>query len=88
MDEQERGMMTLFEAETHSFLLRLWRENRDDPKLPAEWRGSIDHIQSGQRYYFRDLAEIGRIVTTYLGEGINPADLAFMPINVGVKSEE
>ncbi len=36
-----------------SFLIRMWREV--DPAAPdaaAEWRGEIEHIQSGQRWRF------------------------------------
>lgn len=84
MDEQDQSIMALFEAEAHSFVLRIWRENRDDPEVAAEWRGWIDHVQSGQRAYFRDLAEIDQIIAARL-EQVDIDDLAdqvFMPVQM------
>jgi hypothetical protein len=80
MDQQDQGLMTFFEAEAHSFVLRIWRENRHKPDVPAEWRGWIDHVQSGNRTYFRDLDEIGRIVAGHIQEAADPADQVFMPL--------
>jgi hypothetical protein len=80
MDEPDQGMMTFFEAEAHSFVLRIWRENRPDPEVPAEWRGWVDHVQSGSRTYFRDIAEIGRIVSGHIQPPPDFSDQMFMPI--------
>jgi hypothetical protein len=80
MDQQDQGLMTFFEAEAHSFVLRIWRENRHDPEVPAEWRGWIDHVQSGNRTYFRELDEIGRIVTDHILQTTDPVERVFMPI--------
>lgn len=77
MAEQDRGLMTFFESEAHSFVLRIWLENRDNPDHAGEWRGWVDHVQSGRRYHFREFAEIGRIVNSI----IDPAEQAFMPIH-------
>jgi hypothetical protein len=68
MGEQEWDIMTRFDQEAHSFVIRLWRENREDNKVEAEWRGWIEHVQSGQRCYFRNITEINQIVATYLNE--------------------
>ena len=50
MNQQDQGIMTYFEAEAHSFVLRIWQENRDDPDDAVEWRGWIEHVQSAQRH--------------------------------------
>lgn len=34
-----------------SFLMRIWRE----PGTPPTWRGSIQHVQSGDKCYFQSL---------------------------------
>ena len=38
----------------HSFLIRLWFEDRDDEE-GAEWHIELESIQSGQKYRFPDL---------------------------------
>jgi hypothetical protein len=80
MDQSDRGVMTYFEAEAHSFVMRIWRENRDDPADPSEWRGWIEHVQSGQRHYFRKLNEIPAIVAGYVGAGSELDAQVFMPV--------
>lgn len=80
MDQQDQGIMTYFEAEAHSFVLRIWRENREDPDAPAEWRGWIEHVQSEQRHYFRELGEIPKIVSAYIGDMADLDNQVFMPI--------
>lgn len=66
MDQSNRDMMARFEREAHSFVIRIWRENRDILGEKAEWRGWIVHTQSGQRYYFREIGEIDEIVAGFL----------------------
>lgn len=80
MDQTDQGIMTYFEAEAHSFVLRIWREHRDDPDAPAEWRGWIEHVQSEQRYYFRNLSEIPDIVAGYVSDATGITEQVFMPI--------
>jgi len=80
MDQQDQGIMTYFEAEAHSFIMRIWREKKNNSREPAEWRGWIEHVQSEQRHYFRDLFEIPHIVTAYVGDAAEVNDQVFMPI--------
>lgn len=80
MEQEDQGIMTYFEAEAHSFVLRIWRENRDDPEAPAEWRGWIEHVQSEQRHYFRKLGDIPSIVSSYVGDAADLENQVFMPI--------
>lgn len=39
-----------------SFVARIWLERRSNGK--SDWRGHIQHVQSGKERYFRKLAEI------------------------------
>ena len=80
MDQQNQGIMTYFEAEAHSFVMRIWRENRDEPEASAEWRGWIEHVQSAQRHYFRAVSEIPNIVSTYVTDMDELDDQVFMPL--------
>ena len=80
MDQADQGIMTYFEAEAHSFVMRIWQENRDDPDDPAVWRGWIEHVQSGQRHYFKELTEIPAIVAGYIGDVSDLDEQVFMPV--------
>ena len=80
MDQQDQGIMTYFEADAHSFVLRIWRENREDSNGLAEWRGWIEHVQSEQRHYFRNLHDIPQLVAAYVGDMSDLEDQMFMPI--------
>jgi hypothetical protein len=74
--------MTRFEAEAHSFVIRLWRENRDDPQAAAVWRGWIDHVQSGQRHYFQEIPAIQNIIASYVSD-VSGLDSVFESIQGG-----
>jgi hypothetical protein len=50
--------MPLLEDNTASFIVRVWREQGESTVLCQEWRGSIEHVQSGHRSFFRDLRSI------------------------------
>ena len=50
--------MPLLEDRTASFIVRIWRETAELPTSACEWRGSIEHVASGQRGFFRDLPAI------------------------------
>ena len=68
MQNPDTDMLASIEEETHSFVIRLWSEPRDELQSTAEWRGWVQHVQNGERHYFRNLTEIGHIVADYLKE--------------------
>jgi len=68
VQRSDSDLLTSIEEETHSFVIRLWPEPRDSVHSTAEWRGWVQHVQDGERHYFRDLAEIGHIVASHLSE--------------------
>ncbi|MGW8319756.1 MAG: hypothetical protein ACWGPS_10955 [Candidatus Promineifilaceae bacterium] len=80
MDQEEQGIMTYFESEAHSFVMRIWRENREDPSQQGPWRGWIEHVQSGERHYFQSVAEIPQIVSGYIGDPAKLDAQVFMPV--------
>jgi hypothetical protein len=52
------------ERPEHAFLVRTWRETGAGGGR-AEWRGSVEHLPTKQRRYFRDLADLCAFVLTY-----------------------
>jgi len=48
--------------DTHSFVVRIWREEKNPAGTATTWRGSIQHVGQGERRYFVDLGEIGRYI--------------------------
>ncbi len=87
MADGPQEMMSLFEAESHSFVLRLWREHGATSEAAPEWRGWVEHVQTGQRYYFRDFTDIKRIVAECLDEPHEAADQLFEPIQTPQEDE-
>jgi len=52
----------------HAFLVRTWREP-GDAASNTEWRGSVEHLPTKQRRYFRDFADLcAFILTQQLGD--------------------
>lgn len=47
--------MALLEDRTTAFIVRIWCERGDSAGLAPEWRGSVEHVQTGQRAFFRHL---------------------------------
>ena len=51
--------MPLLEERAAAFIVRIWCESNDVGSPSGEWRGSIEHVPSGRKGYFRDLESIG-----------------------------
>lgn len=77
--EQNQVLMSRFEKEGHSFLIRMWKENRDNPMQAETWRGWIQHIQSDQKRYFQSTGDIAEIITSYLNHE-SGFDQVFEPV--------
>lgn len=58
--------MPLLEDNTASFIVRIWLERGEGAAVSQEWRGSIEHVQSGRRSFFRDLSAIARFMKPQL----------------------
>ena len=50
---------------THSFMLRLWPEDLGGGQ--TDWRGSVQHVNSGEARYFRDWPTLQAFVEGLLG---------------------
>lgn len=60
--------MPLLEDHSASFIVRIWRELGDGITASQEWRGSIEHVQSGRKAYFRELQAIAEFMQRHLAE--------------------
>lgn len=63
---QDNDIMARFEQESHSFVIRLWREHQENENAAYVWRGWVKHVQSNRRYYFTDGERLQRILHNYL----------------------
>lgn len=50
--------MALLEDRTAVFIVRVWCERGDGDSAIAEWRGSVEHIETGHRAFFRNLESV------------------------------
>jgi hypothetical protein len=63
---ETNGEVKYFEADTHSFIVRVWREARENELPNPEWRGEIEHVPGGERRGLRDLDEIASFIAAYI----------------------
>ncbi|WP_397573156.1 hypothetical protein [Silanimonas sp.] len=64
--------MPLLEDRTAAFIVRIWCESRESPGAEV-WRGSIEHVGSGQRAYFRELDAVTRFLQPHIEAlGVDP----------------
>jgi hypothetical protein len=64
--------MALLEDRTAVFIVRVWCERGDADSAISEWRGSVEHVQSGQRSFFRNLEAMCEFMKPHLvGIGID-----------------
>lgn len=60
--------MALLEDNSVSFIVRIWCEGSSDTQPSREWRGSIEHVHSGRRGFFRDIRAITEFMRPHLDE--------------------
>lgn len=59
------------ERPEHLFIVRVWREPTH--LKTSEWRGSIEHVPSGQRLYFVSLNDLNDFIRLRLAQPSLPA---------------
>lgn len=64
--------MALLEQSCSSFIVRIWGE----PGARAEdglcWRGSVEHVGTGQRRYFHDFAVLNQFIALWMQPPATP----------------
>jgi hypothetical protein len=58
--------MDSYEPNTHSFVVKIWREESEPEDACTTWRGHITHVVSGERRYLQSLGEVTAFIETYL----------------------
>jgi hypothetical protein len=58
--------MESIQPNTHSFVVKVWREETGTASSAVVWRGQITHVPSGEQRSIHELSEIGVFVTPYL----------------------
>ncbi|HXW76687.1 MAG TPA: hypothetical protein VEJ20_04680 [Candidatus Eremiobacteraceae bacterium] len=54
------------ERSEHRFLVHMWLESA--PNGEGQWRGAVDHVGSGKRYYFASLGDLTDFIRLRLAE--------------------
>jgi hypothetical protein len=54
------------QPDTHSFIVKVWREETIEKTNEVKWRGHITHVSSGERQYFQNLPGILTFIMPYL----------------------
>lgn len=55
------------EKDIYSFIVRIWQDAPGAESLESGWRGSIDLVGSGKRFYFQDLHGMVSFITEQTG---------------------
>lgn len=64
--------MALLEDRTAVFIVRVWCERGAGDSAVSEWRGSVEHVRSGERSFFRNLETMCEFMKPHLtGIGID-----------------
>jgi hypothetical protein len=51
-----------------TFIVRLWLEHGEEAE--RAWRGQIEHIQSGEREYVREMTQVTRFMEKHFGKEV------------------
>lgn len=60
--------MTSKQEKYASFLVRIWEEPRERRNEVPEWRGSVEHVQTGQKRYFIDADTLVHFIGEVVGD--------------------
>lgn len=58
--------MPLLEDRSAAFIVRVWCESGEAPGVVRAWRGSIEHVASGERSFFTELDAVIAFMTPHL----------------------
>jgi hypothetical protein len=66
MKAKQEGCTQFIEPDTHSFIIKIWVDDKDEKTGGVIWRGHITHVTSSQREYFDDLSGLIAFLLPYL----------------------
>ncbi len=58
--------MESFEEDTQVFIVRFWRETRELEGAHPIWRGSVEHLPTGQRVYVKNFREVEGVISSFV----------------------
>jgi hypothetical protein len=58
--------MDRYQYQSHLFMLRMWQEELGEGR--SEWRGKIQHVRSGEVFYFREWSSLVALLEKMLAE--------------------
>lgn len=64
--------MTPSAGTSHVFIIRAWREAREDPDAEPLWRFSVEHIPSGARFHSQELETVRAFIEQHIGSSRAP----------------
>ena len=65
--------MEPLESQTHSFIVKIWRERVCAEGSKVTWRGHITHVPGGERRYLKGFDDIADFIIPYLEAiGVKP----------------
>jgi hypothetical protein len=51
--------------DAHTFIVRVWQDQRENLSNQPAWKGQISHVGSGRQRYFLDLKDILGFIQEY-----------------------
>lgn len=66
MKAKQEGYTQFIEPDAHSFVIKIWVDDKDEKTGRVIWRGHITHVASNQRQYFDDLSGLIVFLLPYL----------------------
>ena len=60
--------MTPLGRDTYVFIVRLWREPREIASAQPMWRGTVEHVPTGERCSVRRVQDVSTLIAERLGE--------------------
>jgi hypothetical protein len=58
--------MSLLGDRSASFIVRIWREEREGAAQGLVWRGSIENVRDDEKIYFKELGVIEEFIKVHL----------------------
>lgn len=60
---------------SHSFVVKIWARDVENPLQEGAWRGRVTHVRSGERRYVQNLLQIPAFLMPYVRQMGGPVDL-------------
>jgi hypothetical protein len=55
---------------SHAFIVRFWLEPREFENAKPIWRGVVEHVDTGEKLYLKNLEEVKKFMVSYLPDAV------------------